>query len=257
MRLALLADIHGNFEALRSVLGDIRRVGADRIVCLGDTVGYGPEPGACLDLIGEWADAEVLGNHDLAAMTPGLERSFAERARVSLEHTRDLLRARHVERLSRIPERDEMFGVGLSHASFSGRFEYLYDRMAASRSLGAMGTAIGAVGHTHLPSMFVAHEDDVLGALSSGGGVDPERVTASRIDHDRAIRLPSRSRVIVNPGSVGQPRDRNPLASWGLLDLDRRVFSVRRVSYDINEVNLKLAALGLPEFLGERLRVGV
>jgi len=258
MRLALLSDIHGNFEALKGVLSDIRRVGADRIVCLGDTVGYGPDPGACLDMIGEWADFEVLGNHDLATGTPGYERAFAEPARLSLEHTRDLLMPRHIERLGMIPERVVQFGVAFAHASFAGRFEYLYAKPAAARSLAALrglDAGIGAVGHTHLPSIFSAPDH----ALDEAAFNDPEfsLVTASRIDADRAVRLPEAGRIIVNPGSVGQPRDRNPLASWGLLDLESRTFRVYRVPYDINEVSLRMQALGLPEFLGERLRAGV
>lgn len=258
MRLALLSDIHGNFEALRCVLADIRRVGADRIVCLGDTVGYGPDPGACLDLIGEWADIEVLGNHDLAARQPGHDHAFADPARLSLEHTRELLMPRHVQRLQAIPEKATLDGVGLAHASFAGRFEYLYGKAAAWRSLEAMsslGLMVGAVGHTHLPSIFAAAARDPDDTQIE----DPEfsMVAASRIESDQPVRLPAGMRVIVNPGSVGQPRDRNPLASWGLLDARKRSFTVHRVVYDIDEVNLRMQALGLPEFLGERLRVGV
>lgn len=259
MRLALLSDIHGNFEALRAVLDDIRRIGVDRIVCLGDTVGYGPDPGACLDLIGEWADVEVLGNHDLAASTPSYDRAFAEPARLSLEHTRELLMPRHIERLTLVPERIVEDELAFAHASFAGRFEYLYAKPAAARSLAALrefGAAIGAVGHTHLPSIF-SEPSDSPGIANDLDTTDCAWVNARRIDADRPVRLPEGERVIVNPGSVGQPRDRNPLASWGLLDLYKRTFRVHRVAYDINEVSLRIAAMGLPEFLGERLRVGV
>jgi predicted phosphodiesterase len=283
MRLALVSDIHGNFEALRAVLADIRQVGVDQIVCLGDTVGYGPDPGACLDLVAEWADAEVLGNHDLAAYRSGHEVAFADTARASLSHTRTLLKPRHLQRLQSIPERDRVGGVMLAHASFAGRFEYLYTKAAALRSLRGLAGSdamIGAVGHTHLPSIFAVPIDSALlganaaaeaqrggadqdvlaggrdgGAGGDGGALDD--VLAWRVSTDQSVRLPEGMRVIVNPGSVGQPRDRNPMASWGVLDLQRRTFTVRRVAYDINEVNLRMQALGLPEFLGERLRVGV
>lgn len=248
-RLALISDIHGNLEALRAVLADIEASNVDRILCLGDIVGYGPDPVACIDLVHEVTDKIVLGNHDEAAVHPELHQEFNPVARRSLEVTRSLLKPRHVEMLKWLPDRLRVDGISIAHAGFGpNRFAYLYTAESACDSFANLGTLIGAVGHTHLPNMFTC----------PAGKLDRlQHVEQTTLTDCPPVRLCQEKMAILNPGAVGQPRDRNARAAWGLLDMEQFTFAVRRVDYDIEAVIAKIRHVGMPEHHGERLRLGV
>lgn len=248
MRLALIADIHGNLEALYAVLRDVTAEGADCVICLGDVVGYGPDPGPCLDLVYSRADVLVLGNHDEAAVDPNMDGAFSEPAKESIRITRRLLGLPQRALLTTLPERARVGEVVISHATFGGeRWEYMYDCMCAVRSFTGLDSRIGAVGHTHMPCVVTAPYAPVL---------HPSDINVCRIEGSATVRLPAEARIIVNPGSVGQPRDGNPNASWGLLNLAEGTFEVRRVVYDVDAVNRRIDMLGLPSIFGARLREG-
>ena len=247
-RIALISDIHGNLEALRAVLADIERHPVDRILCLGDVVGYGPDPCACIDLVFQVCEKIVMGNHDEAAVHPELHQEFNPVARKSLEVTRSMLDAKRMEMLKWLPDRARVEGVSISHAGFgANRFSYLYSAESAADSFANMGTLIGAVGHTHIPAMLTC----------PAGKLDRlEHISHVALDSNSNIPLPQDHMTILNPGSVGQPRDRNPEAAWGLLDVASMCFHVHRVGYDVESVVAKVKKAGMPEYHGDRLRAG-
>jgi len=246
-RIALLADIHGNSRALQAVLADVDDQGVDAIVCLGDVVGYGPEPGECLDLVAGLCDVLIRGNHDEAVLCRNARQDFNPRALEAMERSIGGLTVEHRRLLGLMQDRAAIGAVQFTHGSFGPyRYEYLYGPAEAARSMSGMELEFGAVGHTHVPSVFVQRFDE--------NGTP--RVSAHHVPSGQ-VEIPEASRVLVNPGSVGQPRDRNPDASWGLLDAERRTFEVRRVAYDVDMVRRRIEELGLPEHTGLRLAAGV
>jgi len=245
-RLALLSDVHGNLEALRATLADIDRAGVDCVVCLGDVVGYGPDPDACVDLVGERCDVVVRGNHDEAALEPALAARFNPHAQAGVEHARRRLCADRLARVAAWPSRTFAHGLELVHGCFGARrFAYVHSPKAAQRAFAGLSGELGAVGHTHQPAVFAASP-----SLAAGG------VTVLVPPAGAVVRLREGCRHIVNPGSVGQPRDRNPHAAWALLDMAERTYQLRRVAYDVATVERKMRSAGLPGALWERLRVG-
>jgi predicted phosphodiesterase len=246
--IGFISDIHSNREALEAVLADAKRVGVERLVCLGDVVGYGPDPGVCLDLVASSCDAMVRGNHDEAVLNSEFVAEFHPRAATSIQQTRDRLSPGHLMLIESMRTHTEVEGIALTHGSFGPRrYEYLYGSDAAARSFAGFSLAVGVVGHTHLPSLFIQHETRMGGGMVESYAVTP----------GVEVALPRDARVILNPGSVGQPRDRNPDAAWGVLRTDRMTFEVRRVAYDVDAVQRKILAMGLPDYHGLRLKAGV
>lgn len=242
-RIGLISDIHGNLEALEAVLADSSSCALDALVCLGDLVGYGPDPGPCLERAGSACDVVVIGNHDEAVLLPEIQARFNDRAQVSIRATQDLLKPRHLLMIGSLPETETIGNLTVTHATLGRRrYEYLYTAERAEPSLARLPTRYGAIGHTHRPAVFTRCPIGTIDESLLLMGVP--------------LKLPSAGRVIVNPGSVGQPRDGIPEASWGVLDTSANTFEVRRIPYDIEAVAAKIAALGLPKFLGERLKVG-
>ncbi len=246
-RFAIVSDIHGSLPAFEAVLRDIDAAGVDCIVCLGDVVGYGPDPVACVELAEESCDAIVIGNHDEAAVEDIEEiGTFNEAALRSLEFTREALSEAHKARIRGWLRRWQVGPVQFTHAAFGDRrYAYVATPDAADDSLSAMPGRLGAVGHTHIPAVF-----------STLAG--PRRADARcfQIATNGPVELPDTHRHHLNPGAVGQPRDRIPAAAWGLLDTTARTFEVRRCAYDIDSVCAHIRSVGLPEFLAERLRFG-
>ena len=246
--IGFISDVHANREALEAVLGDAESVRPDIMVSLGDVVGYGPDPVVCLDLVAAHCDVLIRGNHEDAMLGPEADAHFKPRVLASLQHGRSVLSPGHEMLIDSMRDRAEIEGVGLTHGSFGPRrYEYLYNIESAGRALRGFDADIGVVGHTHIPSIFFSRERDgeaaQVKAYAIGG--------ASRID------LPSDCRIILNPGSVGQPRDRNPDASWAVLDTTRRTFELRRVAYDVTAVARRMNELGLPDYHALRLQSGV
>lgn len=249
IRTAFISDIHGNLSALRAVLKAIDHVGVDRIICLGDVVGYGPEPGACLDLVAQRCSACVRGNHEEAVLTPSQGETFNASARAALTFTTKALEARHLAQIQAMPSWASLAqDVVCVHDSPVPVEQSGYVRAAAvaERVLWRMCERWSFVGHTHLPAIF------------AGG----PRTRAVRIAPfpGEWVSFESHRRYLVNPGSVGQPRDGDARASWGLLESNNSMqvgrFRVERVVYGVDAVCDAIRGVGLPEALGRRLLVG-
>ncbi|MEQ9617387.1 MAG: metallophosphoesterase family protein [Phycisphaerales bacterium] len=247
-RIGLISDIHSNLEALEAVLCDVSLAGVDTLVCLGDITGYGPNPSECVELIRDTCDLVVLGNHDEAMINPKIGARFRGSAKLALDFNRDALTIEQLTWLQALPERAETGDLSVTHACFGpNKYDYLYSKEIASQAFTYMPTRFGAVGHTHLPSTFHC--------CAQSQGL-PEQITMEAVVGRAKVAIPETCRMIINPGSVGQPRDRNPDASWAVLDTDASTFQIRRVWYDVMQVERKVLASGLPVAHAERLRIG-
>ena len=241
MRYAILSDVHGNLEALHAVLGDCADL-ADGVVCLGDTVGYGADPLLCVELMAERAQTIVGGNHEYA-VAGRLDLSWFNRyARAAAEWTHDRLDDDHRAYLAALPLVTEIGDATVVHASPAqpDEWEYLVTAEDGFAAFPHFATRWCFVGHSHVPGAW---------SLGSAG---PEH-------HPGPVHLQSERgrRYIVNVGSVGQPRDRDPRAAYALWDAEAGRVEIRRVAYDVATARRKITAAGLPQFLAERLSAGV
>jgi diadenosine tetraphosphatase ApaH/serine/threonine PP2A family protein phosphatase len=240
MRYAVLSDIHGNLEALEAVLADAAPR-TDALLCLGDVVGYGADPGPCLDLVGERAAAMVGGNHEhgVAGLLP-LDW-FNRHARAAAEWTRDRLDEDRRAYLASRPLVAHVEDATLVHASphRPEEWDYLVTAHDGFEVFPAFATRLCFVGHSHRPAVWS------IG--SSGPAWEPGVVD---------VVLEAGRRYLVNVGSVGQPRDRDARAAYAVWDLDARRVTVRRVAYDVATARGKIVAAGLPRLLADRLPVG-
>lgn len=292
MRYAILSDIHGNGEALRAVLADIEQVSfergirVDQLWCLGDVVGYGPEPGECVRRIRARADICISGNHDWACVGKIDLADFSGAAAKSAEWTREHLSPDERRYLQYVPEVTRVGAFTLAHGSPSNPiWEYLITAQGAAPNFTCFDTLFCVVGHTHLPTIFVqpAHEvsghavraDDAMRrqvqlAMALPGGPSWSMLEQSRPDQPPDVSaqcerllpepgiwvLPEGYRAIINPGSVGQPRDGDPRASYLIYD-SAVGFEFRRVAYNVAVTQQRIRESGLSPKLAERLARGV
>ena len=246
MRALILSDIHANLEALEAVLSDAQdRGGFDVIWSLGDTVGYGPDPGACIDRIREYDLVAVAGNHDYAAIGLIDASDFNLAAKVSTKWTAGQVDADQKDFLGSLPlvALEETFTM--VHGSLRDPIvEYLLDRNSACGTLALLETKYCLVGHSHIP--FVCCEIE-------GNPLDPAFIDFP-IDGPVAL---GHERRIINPGGVGQPRDRDSRPSYAIYDSAATAIERHRVTYDIAKTQKKMKAADLPEHLIERLDHGI
>ena len=239
MRVAVISDIHANLHALEAVADAIEAEGPDEIWCVGDVVGYGPQPNPCCDWTAEHADLCIAGNHDLGVLGTLDLAYFSDDAAVAALWTRAVLSEGAHDYLARLELSAEREPVALYHASPRDPvWEYVLTWEAAREAIEDSAGEVTIVGHSHVP--LAIGEGDEVGGHASGG---------TEVDLD--------GRWLLNPGSVGQPRDGDPAAAWLLLDLDGRHASFRRVPYDVERTQAEMRAVGLPEVLAERLAHGV
>jgi diadenosine tetraphosphatase ApaH/serine/threonine PP2A family protein phosphatase len=240
VRYAILSDIHGNLESLQAVLADARER-ADAVLCLGDVVGYGADPEACIELVAERALAVVGGNHEYAVAGLMELHWFNPYARAAAEWTRERLDDDHRSWLEALPLIREVEDATLVHASPAHPEEwgYLVSAEDGYTAFPAFATRLCFVGHSHLPGMWVQ------GSWGRAHDKDAAEITVE-----------PGCRYIVNVGSVGQPRDHDPRAAWALWDVDARQVTIRRVAYDVGAARAKILAAGLPRFLADRLADG-
>jgi len=238
--VAVISDIHGNLHALESVLRSIDAESPDAVWCLGDLVGYGPQPNPCCELVAGRADVCLIGNHDLGVLGRIDLEDFSPDAAAAARWTAEVLDdepRRYLESLSpsKVLERAELF-----HASPRDPvWEYVLAPEVAFFSLEATEKPLVLVGHSHVALLFGAEE--LMLALGEEG---------------KEIDL-ARERWLLNPGSVGQPRDGDPRAAWLLLDFDTARAVYHRVEYPIERTQAEIRERGLPEPLAERLASGV
>jgi predicted phosphodiesterase len=252
MRYAVLADIHANLTALQAVLSDIEsRGGVEGIWCLGDIVGYGPDPHECIELVRNKASLCVAGNHDRAAEGKVNTVDFNADAGAAALWTRRQLRLTEVEYLENLPLILEKDTVTLAHGSPRNPiWEYILSADTAEANFKVFQTACCLVGHSHLPLFFEMEKDRPLPESGNKKGVVRRDLVAGRL-----MELTDK-RVIINPGGVGQPRDNDPRASYGIYDSGNGTFTLHRVSYNIGAVQQRMEEAGLPAHLIERLAYG-
>jgi diadenosine tetraphosphatase ApaH/serine/threonine PP2A family protein phosphatase len=246
MRYLVLTDIHANLEALDTCLVHARTRGFDRTLVLGDLVGYGPDPNATIDrVLALEPFAIVRGNHDKVAS--GLEQAegFNVVARSAARWTLDVLTPEHREWLTALPEGpcvvDDL--VEICHGSPFDEDAYIFDELDAVRALKASTRPLCLFGHTHFPVAF---------ELSAGSLV----TVAPAASEDARLALSGSAKYLVNPGSVGQPRDGDPRAAYAIVDVERSWIELFRLSYPVEDVQAKIVRQGLPEVLAQRLAVG-
>ena len=242
MRILVISDVHANYTALEAVLHDAGQV--DETWCLGDVVGYGPDPNACVE---ELRDIPMLtcllGNHDVAAIGRMPFHSFNGDARRSLEWHEKVLSATNADFLKTLPENPKVRGdVTMAHGSPRDPvWEYIINTLAARLNFDYFDTSYCFVGHSHIQCMF--RLDKQSDRISLEAPVIGEA-------------MPLNGRAILNPGSVGQPRDRDPRAAYAIFDPDARTWEARRVEYNVTEVQERIREAKLPEKHAARLSEG-
>jgi len=241
MRIAVVSDIHGNLAALDAVLAALDADPVEALWCLGDIVGYGPQPNECCDLVRERASVTLCGNHDLAVRgTLDLEE-FSGDAGLAARWTRSVLRADVLDWLNGLAPVGEAAGVALFHGSARDPvWEYVLSDESAAATLLMTSQQLVLVGHSHVALQVALRGTELEGSLAPDGTV---------------LGL-GEARWLLNPGSVGQPRDGDPAAAYLVVDLEARTASYRRVPYDIAATQSAMQHVGLPEQLALRLAVG-
>jgi predicted phosphodiesterase len=242
MRVAVLSDIHANIRALDAILAKAGKV--DAVWHLGDVVGYGPDPDAVVDRLRALKARGVRGNHDLAATGDEVIRDFNPDARAAMEWTRRTIRPATLEWLAALPPRLTIDDWSLVHASpRDPTWEYILSEEVAAANLAVLPTARGLFGHTHWPIAYVQPD---------GSGADLATLSPEPGD---GVALEGR-RALVNPGSVGQPRDGDPRASGLVLDVGKHSVVWIRAEYDIGATQAAMKAVGLPSRGISRLAFG-
>ena len=242
MRYLVLADIHANLQALDAVLADAGRQGYDRVLTLGDLVGYGGDPAAAIDRTLALEPAAIVrGNHDKVCAGLDSAESFHEIARAAIEWTAATLSAAHLAALAGLPRGPRLVtdALEICHGAPFDEDYYVFDSDDAHMALDAASARICLFGHTHVTSIFTRPDD-------------PAREGPS----DAEYRLPAVGPSLINVGSVGQPRDGDPRAAYGLLDVDALALKLCRVEYDIAGAQASIRRAHLPEWLAERLGRG-
>ena len=250
MRLALLSDIHGNLPALEAVLAEIEAAGVDEAWCLGDLVGYGAQPNECTAVVRERCSVSLVGNHDLAALDRLDVSTFSPAAAAAVRWTREVMTEETVAYLDALEPAAEDGEVALYHASPRDPvWEYVLWPDQAAQCIRAQARRVSFIGHSHV-ALFFALADTPQGTADDDPDARGAQATAGT-----SLEL-DRGRWLINPGSIGQPRDGDPRAAWLELDTDawRAVF--HRVPYEIDRAADAIVAAGLPEHLARRLYVG-
>jgi predicted phosphodiesterase len=245
MKALVVSDLHANEAALRAVMNRVRRKKFDSVICLGDFVGYGAEPNQILDTMRTVRGRKlyIRGNHDRVASGISDANGFNHAAKAAALWTRDHLSARNRRFLFDLPTGPmDHKGVLLCHGSPYDEDEYVFNVHHAAQVLGLYQSPIILYGHTHLPVIFSIDAENNVRGFSIRG--------------DATVKLEPGHRYLINPGSVGQPRDRNPHASFAMLDSEKRTVQFFRVEYDLQKTQTSILKAGLPPILAQRLSSG-
>ncbi len=245
MKTLILADVHSNLEALIAVVNDAVAKGPiESVWCLGDVIGYGPDPGPCISVLRSAQALFVAGNHDLGAVGAVPLYDFNSYAAEACQWNGERLSEQEAEFLSGMPLTIEIEGFTLVHGSPRDPvWEYLVSPELAVANLSNFQTKYCLVGHSHLPLLF--HFEN--------GSSDECRMTL--LKHEDSISLTD-DRMIINPGSVGQPRDGDPRAAYAIYDSESHTITHYRIKYDFKTTQEKILSAGLPEPLAQRLEYG-
>ncbi|MBD3288408.1 metallophosphoesterase [candidate division KSB1 bacterium] len=241
LRYAIISDIHSNLEALTAVCNDIEQQDVDEILCLGDIVGYGPDPNECIDMVKSICSVIITGNHDYACLERSEIEYFNVFASQSIFWTVEVLSDSALLFLSQLPFQENVENFKLVHASPDSPsiWNYILTLDQAIYNFSYFDEQMCFIGHTHKPVIYAetAEKDYHL-----------ERKKNIEIEEDK--------RYLINVGSVGQPRDSNTAASYAILDTDRMEYALMRVVYDFHKTQKKMVDSNLPNFLIERLASG-
>ena len=247
-KYGVISDIHANAHALKAVYEKLGEMEVDRILCLGDIVGYGPSPTKCLDLVLSYCHEVIKGNHDEAVLDPDLGRYFNNAALAALNWTREQLGPYHLHAISHMKTRirlgDSLLLVHDTPVLHDST--YVHELPHAVDAFDGLEEGICLHGHTHIPTVFRSQQ--------SG------EVTMQIPVEDEPIILNPQDRYLCNPGSVGQPRDGDARASFATLEYTspdaESIFTVYRTEYDIKAAQAETHSVGLPSILAERLEIG-
>ena len=239
MRYGIISDIHSNLEALETVLAELDRDEIDQIVCVGDIVGYAACPVQCLDAVRSRELPCVAGNHDYAAIDRTSIQYFNPDARDAILWTREQLPQEASDYLASLPLTLDFDDFTLAHGTLQTPelFDYIQTIYDAHLSFEALETPICFLGHSHVPITFF--DDDPISYF-----MEPE------------IPLSESEKLLVNVGSVGQPRDQDPRASYAVYDTDERMIWIRRIVYDVEQASQRIRDAGLPAMNADRLTYG-
>jgi len=244
MKYGILGDIHSNLGALQAVLDECERQGVDRLLSVGDVVGYGAAPRECLSLLAEVGAQVVKGNHDAACVGEIDLLSFNPYAREAALWTAEQLTAQERCTLAELPLTIDVEHCSVAHGTYHEpeRFDYVQTTNDAEASLDTQPRLVCFVGHTHVPVTLLRSRDD------------PYRTAYT---HETEVELNDVTRALINVGSVGQPRDENALAALGIFDSDANLYRLIRVEYDVEREAKRIRDAGLPHVLADRLHLGV
>ncbi len=239
MKFAIIADIHGNLEALQAVLEDAQKQGCTHYACIGDVVGYGANPRECLQIVRSMGMPCVKGNHDEYCSIEESAEGFNPLAAEAVMWTRQQLSEEDRQWLRDLRYVRMVTNFTIVHATLDApqRWGYVFDKLAAAASFPYQNTPVCFFGHTHVPVAFV-RDSMVRGGTYSKFKIEPGK------------------KYFINVGAVGQPRDGNPRAAYVVYDVDEGTVELRRLEYDIATAQKKIRAAGLPERLAERLAYG-
>jgi len=241
MRYGIISDIHGNLEALEAAIDALSREKIDEYLCVGDIVGYGANPAECIEKTRALKPYIVCGNHDVASSGLIGTSAFNEAAKAAVMWTRNNLSREHIAFLKGLNFVYKHRHFTLVHGTLEEPevFHYMSDGYAAHRTFRLMDTQISFVGHSHVPGIF-SHRNKKLNYF-----------------YKEKLKFARNEKLIVNVGSVGQPRDGDPRLCYSVYDTDRNLITLKRLPYDIKKAQSKILDAGLPPFLAQRLSEGV
>ena len=241
MQYAIISDIHGNLEALQSVLSDIEKRKVDQILCLGDVVGYGANPNECVDIIRKEAVITLAGNHDYAPLGKLDVSYFNLWARSAIDWTANNLSQASKDFLLSLPLKKQMDGFTIVHATPLNPDEWYYITTIEDAVINfpEFEDQVCFVGHSHIPLIVAMTEDREY-----------------RLERKNPLKFAEGERYIINVGSVGQPRDLDPKAAYATFDSSTKLYELRRVQYNVAETQRKVREAGLPDYLAVRLETG-
>ena len=241
MRYALLSDVHSNLEAFQAVIKDIECEKVDHVCFLGDIVGYGADPAQCIDMLEGFTSWIVAGNHDWGAVELTDTSYFSAAAKNAIDWTAEQISPSHREFLKNLPLTSMPPGIHLAHATphKPERWDYIFSLQEARDGFNNCEQHVCFIGHTHSPVTFVENREGKVSLLT-----------------DNPFSLRDEYRYIINVGSVGQPRDGDPRAAYGIFDAENASFILKRVVYGFEDTQKKIIAAGLPPSLASRLSKG-
>jgi predicted phosphodiesterase len=245
MIIAILSDIHANYEALDTILRYLHTIDVRDIVCCGDIVGYGPSPVECISTLQKYSFRSVYGNHDQAFLTDSMDIYFNEDAVVALNIQKNLVHKEEISFIQSLPAviQDKKFTITHSYLDPQHPYRYVLDENTAYRNATLnKKNSILFIGHSHNPSIFEIHSNNSIDVYKAKNGLD--------------WTLQPDCKYVINVGSVGQSRDGNSDCSFGLFDTDAMQIKIFRFPYPIYKTQEKMAEKGFPEFLIKRLAKG-